>query len=115
MYSPALFKKSNKEMTKIKVIDNDELYNFVDDNFFIWNILLSQKSIWISHILNFKFRIVKKKLDGEMTKTNIVDLNEFYNFVVDYFFIWNHLLAQNNIWICHILNYSLHKRRFRVK
>ena len=33
---------SNKEMTKIKVVDLDEFYNFVVDDFFIWNHLLSQ-------------------------------------------------------------------------
>jgi hypothetical protein len=28
-----------------------------------------------------------------MTKTKFLDLNEFYNFIVDDFFIWNDLLA----------------------
>jgi len=30
---------------------------------------------------------VETKLDGEMTKIKVVDLDEFYNFVVDDFFI----------------------------
>jgi hypothetical protein len=29
--------------------------------------------------------------DGEMTKTKVVDLKEFNNFVVDNFFIWIYL------------------------
>jgi hypothetical protein len=30
-------------------------------------------------------------LDGEMTKTEVVDLDEIYNFVVGNFYIGNHL------------------------
>ncbi len=39
-----------RKKTKVKVIDLDELYNFIVDNFFIWNHLLPKK-IWISYIL----------------------------------------------------------------
>ncbi len=80
-------------MTKIKVIDLDELYNFVVDNFTIWNHLLLEKNIWISYILKYKFYIVQSNSDGEMTKIKMVDLNEFYNFVFDSFFIWVHLVS----------------------
>jgi hypothetical protein len=31
---------SDEEMTKIKDLDLDELYNFVGDEFFSWNYLL---------------------------------------------------------------------------
>ena len=34
---------SDEEMTKIKVIDIDELYNFVVDDFFSWNYLVFEK------------------------------------------------------------------------
>ena len=34
-------------------------------------------------------------LDGEIIKIKVVDLDEFYNFAVDDFFIRNHLLAKN--------------------
>jgi hypothetical protein len=37
------------------------------------------------------FRIVQMTLDGKMTKTKIVDLDEIYNFIVDNYFIRNHL------------------------
>ena len=38
------------------------------------------------------------RLDGEMTKTKIVDLEELYNYVVDnFFFIWNHLSKENYV------------------
>jgi hypothetical protein len=42
--------------------------------------------------------------DREMTKTKVVDLEELYNFTIDYFFIWNHLSKENYIWISHIWN-----------
>jgi hypothetical protein len=37
------------------------------------------------------FRIVQTTLDGKMTKTKVVDPDEIYNFVVDNYFIRNHL------------------------
>ena len=39
--------KSVEKMTNMKVVDLDELHNFVFDIFCIWNHLLSRKSIWI--------------------------------------------------------------------
>ena len=36
--------------------------------------------------------------DGKSTKTKVVDLDETYNFVVDDFFIWNHLRSQYYDW-----------------
>ena len=57
----------------------------------------------ILKILKFEFQIIQTKLDGEITKTKFTDLNEFYNFVVDDFSIWNHLLSQNIGWSCDIL------------
>jgi hypothetical protein len=35
-------------------------------------------------------------MDRNITKIKFVDLDEFYNFVVDNFFIWNHLLSENS-------------------
>ena len=37
------------------------------------------------------FQIVQTTLDEKMTKTKIVDLDEIYNFIVDNYFIRNHL------------------------
>ena len=42
--------------------------------------------------------------DGETAKTKVVDLKKLYNFVVDYFFIWIHLVKEKYVWISHILN-----------
>jgi hypothetical protein len=42
-------------MTKTEVVDLEELYNFVADNYFIWNYLTIEEYIWISHIWNLKF------------------------------------------------------------
>jgi hypothetical protein len=48
--------------------------------------LICQNSIQIYQNLKFKFQIIQMNLDEEMTKTKIVDLNKFYNFVVYNFF-----------------------------
>ena len=70
-------------MTKIKVVDLDDLYNSVVADFFIWNHCVSQNSIWGCNILKFKFQMVQKKSDGEMNKIKVVDIDKWYNFVVD--------------------------------
>jgi hypothetical protein len=41
---------SHGEATEIEVIDVEELYNFVVDNFLIWNHLSTENYVWISHI-----------------------------------------------------------------
>ena len=33
------------------------------------------------------FQIVQMALDGKMTKTKVIDLDEIYNFVVDNYFV----------------------------
>jgi len=47
--------------------------------------------------LIFEIWIFQMILDGEMPKTKVVDLEELYNFVVDKFFIWNHLCMENYV------------------
>jgi hypothetical protein len=37
--------------------------------------------------------------DGETTKIKVVDLEKLWNFVVDNFLIWNHLINENYVWI----------------
>jgi hypothetical protein len=44
--------------------------------------------------LKFEIWIFKVSSDGEMTKTKVVDLEKLCNFVVDNFFIWNHLVKK---------------------
>ena len=72
-----VWSKSEWEMTKTKVVDLNEPYNFVVDELSIWNSLPSQKLIRSSHILKFKFWIIQTKSDGETTKTKVIDLDEF--------------------------------------
>ena len=74
-------------MIKTKDVVTDEFYNFVSMSFSFWNHLLSQNYVRSSHSLTFKFWIVQTKSDGEMTSIKVVDIDEFYNFVVDDFFI----------------------------
>jgi hypothetical protein len=42
--------------------------------------------------------------DGETAKMNVVDLEKLWNFVVNNFLIWNHLVNENYIWISQIWN-----------
>jgi hypothetical protein len=44
-------------MTKIKVIDIDELYNFIVDDFFSWNHLVLENIVWSCYNLKFKFKL----------------------------------------------------------
>jgi hypothetical protein len=44
--------------------------------------------------------------NGEITNIKVADLDGFYNFVVDDFFIWIHLVCQNVVWSCHILKFK---------
>ena len=39
-----------------------------------------------------------------MTKAKVIDLKKLYNFVVDKFFILNHVSNENYVWISHIWN-----------
>jgi hypothetical protein len=58
----------------------------VVDNFFIWiNHLSNKHYVWI---LTFEVQIFQMITDGETTKTEVVDLEKFCNFIVDNVFIW---------------------------
>ena len=43
----------DEEMTNIKIVGLNEIYNFIVYNFFIWNHLLSQNSVRRSYIPKF--------------------------------------------------------------
>jgi len=86
-------------MTKIKLVDLDELYNFHIHDFFIWNYIILQKFVQSFDILKFKIQTVQTKSVEKMTNMKVVDLDELHNFVFDIFCIWNHLLSQKSIWI----------------
>jgi hypothetical protein len=88
-----------RKITKIKVIDVDELFNFVVDNFFNWNHLVFENVVWSCHIFKFKIQTVQKLLYRKMTKIKVIDLDELYNFFVDDFSIWYHLLCIKLFWL----------------
>ena len=54
------FALTDEEMTQIKVIDLDELYHFVIDDFFSWNHLILKNVIRSYHNLKFKFKLFKQ-------------------------------------------------------
>ena len=56
---------------------------------------------------NLNFLIIRMNLDGEITKTEVVDLNEIYNFVADDLSIWNHLWFQNSVLCSYILKFII--------
>ena len=103
-------------MIQIKVLDLDELYNFVIDDFFNWNHFVFKNIIWSYHILKFEFKLFKQSLMekwpiqkyGKMTNIKVADLDKLYNFVVDNFFIWNHLVFKNVVWNCHNLKFKFY-------
>jgi hypothetical protein len=45
---------SDGEMTKTKIVDVEELQNFIVNNVFIWNHLFKKNNVWIFHIWNLK-------------------------------------------------------------
>ena len=59
---------SEEEMTKIKVIDIDELYNFVVDDFFSLNHSVFENVVWICHNLKFKFKLLKQSHIAKLPK-----------------------------------------------
>jgi hypothetical protein len=87
---------SDKEMTKIKIVDLDQFYNFVVDDFFKWNHLVFQIVVWICHLLKFKIWIIQTESHEKMTKIKVVDLDELYNFRVhDFFHLKSFLVSKS--------------------
>jgi hypothetical protein len=78
-----------------KGIDLEQLYNFVVENFFIWNHLSKKNYIWISYIWNLNFSNDLKWKN--YTNIKVVELKKSYKFVVDNFFIWIWLGVQTLI------------------
>ena len=46
-------------------------------------------------LLTFQIQKFQTIADEETIKPNVVDLEKLYNFVVENFFIWNHLSIKN--------------------
>jgi hypothetical protein len=70
-------------MTKTKIVDFEELYNFVVDDL-IWN-HLSKKITF--EFLMFEIQNFQTISDRETTKDEVVVLDDIYNSVVEIFFI----------------------------
>jgi hypothetical protein len=70
-------------MTKTKIVDFEELYNFVVDDL-IWN-YLSKKIMF--EFLMFEIQNFQTISDRETTKDEVVVLDDIYNSVVEIFFI----------------------------
>jgi hypothetical protein len=62
---------------------------------FSFKIILSRKIMF--QFFTFEIWIFQMISNGETTKTKVVDLEKFYNFVVDNFLIWNHQVEDNYI------------------
>ena len=63
---------SNDEMTKIKVVDLDEFYNFYIVDFFSWDHLVFQNLVSSCSFLKFKIWIVQTKSHEKMNKLIVV-------------------------------------------
>jgi hypothetical protein len=59
---------SDEEMTKIKVVDLDEFYNFYIYDFFNWNCLVFQNNVWSCYCLKLKIQIDKTQSHEKMDK-----------------------------------------------
>ena len=86
---------SNDKMTKIKVVDINELNNFGIHHFLCWNHFGSQILVRTCHFLKFQIWKVQILINDKMTKIKVVDLHDLYNFYVYQIFIWDHLMSQN--------------------
>ena len=53
---------------KTKAVNLEKLYNFIVDNFFIWNHLSNENYVWF---LTFGIRIFQTISDGETLKTKL--------------------------------------------
>ena len=72
--------------------------------------------------LIFKFWIVLTESHEKFSKIKVVDLVEIYNFYVDDFFIWHHLVFENLVWISHFLKFKFwivqiksHEKFYKIK
>ena len=73
---------SNKEVTKIKVVDSDEFNNFYIHDFCSWNHLKFQNLVWSCLLLKFKIWTVQILSNEKMTKIKVIDSDVFNNFYV---------------------------------
>ena len=82
-------------MTKIKVVDINELNNFGIYHFLCWNHFGSQILVWTCYFLKFQIWKVQILSNYKMTKIKVVYLHDLYNFDAYQIFILDHLMSQN--------------------
>ena len=59
---------SDEQMTKIKVVNLDEFYNFYVRDIFSWSHLMFENDVWSCYFLKLKIRIDRTKSHENMTK-----------------------------------------------
>jgi len=64
------------EITKTKVVNPENLFNFVVDNFFYLKSSIQGRS----DFSNLKLNFFKTTLDGETTKTKVIGIEKLFNF-----------------------------------
>jgi hypothetical protein len=67
-----------------KVVVLEELYNFIVDNFSFESIYLGRITF---EFITLEIQTFQITLDGEMTEPKVVDLDDIYNFVFNFFFV----------------------------
>ena len=97
---------SHEEVTKIKVVDSEEFNNFYVHDFYCWNHLRFQNLVWSFYLSKFKISTIQIWSNKKMIKIKVVHIDEFYNFGIHEFFIWNHLLFQNIVSSWNCLNFK---------
>ena len=98
---------SHEEVTKIKVVDSEELNNFYVHDFYCWNHLRFQNLVWSSQLLKLKISTVQIWSNENMIKIKVVYIDKFYNFGIHEFFSWNNLLFQNIVSSWNCLNFKI--------
>ena len=97
----------NEKITKIKVRDLDELYNFYIHHLYSWNHLVVENQVWSCHFLKFKIWTIQILSNKKMTKIKVVDSDVFNNFYIHHIYSWNHLLVENQVWSYHFLKFKI--------
>ena len=60
--------------------------------------------------LKFEFQFFQTTSDGETIKMKAINLEKLWNFVVHNFWIWDHLVKENYVWIFKNLKFEFFKR-----
>ena len=100
---------SNDKMTKIKVVDINELNNFVIHHFLCWNQFGSQILVRTYRFSKFQIWKVQILSNDKMTKIKVVYINEWNNFGIHHFLCWNQFVSQILVRTCHFFKFQIWK------